>query len=431
VELFAPLKPFDEWPAGLTKDKLTEELEQEFHDELPGITFNFSQYIQDNIEEAISGVKGANSVKIIGPSLTVLEELADKVMQQMDQVQGVADLGMFHVLGQPNLNIKVDREKAARFGLNTGDVTAVIQAAMGGATATTVLEGDRQFSLVVRLSPKYRDSIEAVGNIKVAGGTGGNAYIPLSELATISLDTGASFIYHERGQRFLPIKFSVRGRDLGSTVAEAQAKIAQNVKLPTGYRIIWAGEFEDLEHAKKRLEIVVPISLGLILVLLYSLFNSLRDSLLVLAGIPFAIAGGIVALYVSGLTFSVSAAIGFVSLFGVSVMNGILLITYFNQVRMAGRGPLEAMFHAAEQRMRPLLMTALSACIGLLPAAMSTGIGSQVQRPLATVVVGGMLIGPIVLLVVTPALQMLFLGSNDAPPPEEPAEDREDALDDA
>ncbi|MGO9719253.1 MAG: efflux RND transporter permease subunit [Methylocella sp.] len=431
VELFAPLKPFDEWPAGLTKDKLTETLEQEFRDELPGITFNFSQYIQDNIEEAISGVKGANSVKIIGPDLKVLEELSEKVMSQMDQVQGVADLGIFHVLGQPNLNIKVDREKAARFGLNTGDVTAVVQAAMGGATATTVLEGDRQFSLVVRFSPKYRDSFEAIGNIKVAGGNGGNAYIPLSEIATISLDTGASYIYHERGQRFIPIKFSVRGRDLGGTVAEAQAKIAQNVKLPTGYRIIWAGEFEDLEHAKKRLEIVVPISLALILVLLYSLFNSLRDSLLVLAGIPFAIAGGIVALYVSGLTFSVSAAIGFVSLFGVSVMNGILLITYFNQVRMAGRGPLEAMFHAAEQRMRPLLMTALSACIGLLPAAMSTGIGSQVQRPLATVVVGGMLIGPIVLLVVTPALQMLFLGSDDTPPPEEPAEDREDALDDA
>jgi cobalt-zinc-cadmium resistance protein CzcA len=203
------------------------------------------------------------------------------------------------------------------------------------------------------------------------------------------------------------------------------------LRLPTGYRIIWAGEFEDLQHAKKRLEIVVPISLALILVLLYSLFNSLRDSLLVLAGIPFAIAGGIVALYVSGLTFSVSAAIGFVSLFGVSVMNGILLITYFNQVRMAGRGPLEAMFHAAEQRMRPLLMTALSACIGLLPAAMSTGIGSQVQRPLATVVVGGMLIGPIVLLVVTPALQMLFLGKDSSTTPDEPAEDREDALDDA
>jgi cobalt-zinc-cadmium resistance protein CzcA len=431
VELFAPLKPLDEWPSGLTKDKLTKQLEEEFRDELPGITFNFSQYIQDNIEEAISGVKGANSVKIIGPDLKVLEDLAGKVMNEMDQVQGVADLGIFHVLGQPNLNIIVDREKAARFGLNTGDVNTVVQAAMGGATATTVLEGDRQFSLVVRLLPKYRDSIEAVGNIKVAGGNSQNAYVPLSELATISLDTGACYIYHERGQRFIPIKFSVRERDLGSTVAESQARIAQNVKLPIGYRIIWAGEFEDLQNAKQRLAVVVPIALALILVLLFSLFNSLRDSLLVLSGIPFAIAGGIVALYVSGLTFSVSAAIGFVSLFGVSVMNGILLITYFNQVRTAGRGPLEAMFHAAEQRMRPLLMTALSACIGLLPAALSTGIGSQVQRPLATVVVGGMLIGPIVLLVVTPALQMLFLGGDDAPTPEEPAEDEEDALDDA
>ncbi len=337
-------------------------------------------------------------------------------------MQGVADLGTFHVLGQPNLNIQVDREKAARFGLNTGDVNTVVQAAIGGTTATTVLEGDRTFSLVVRLAPKYRASIEAIRNIKVAGGNSQNAYVPLSELATITLDTGASYIYHESSERFIPIKFSTRGRDLGSTVAEAQARIAKNVQLPVGYRLTWAGEFEDLQHAKERLSVVVPIALVLILVLLYSLFNSVRDSLLALAGIPFAIGGGIVALYVSGLDFSVSAAIGFVSLFGVSVMNGILLITYFNQVRMAGRGPLEAMFHAAEQRMRPLLMTALSACIGLLPAAISTGIGSQVQRPLATVVVGGMLIGPIVLLLVTPALQVLFLGKEATPTPEQPAE---------
>jgi heavy metal efflux system protein len=425
VELFAPLKPFDEWPAGLTKDKLTEKLNEEFTEELPGATFNFSQYIQDNIEEAISGVKGANSVKIVGPSLTVLEDLATKVQHEMDQVQGIADLGIFHVLGQPNLNIKVDREKAARFGLNTGDVNTVVQAAMGGANATTVLEGDRTFSLVVRLAPKYRGSIEAVRNIKVAGGNSQNAYVPLSELATITLDTGASYIYHEKSERMIPVKFSVRGRDLGGTVAEAQARIAKNVKLPTGYRILWAGEFEDLQLAQQRLAIVVPISLILILVLLYSLFNSLRDSLLALAGIPFAIAGGIVALYVTGLAFSVSAAIGFVSLFGVSVMDGILMITYFNQVRRAGMGTLEAMFHAAEQRMRPMLMTALSACIGLFPSAISTAIGSQVQRPLATVVVGGMLIGPVMLLVVVPALRMLFLGNDDAATPEAPAEHEE------
>src|SRR5262249_11649859 len=225
----------------------------------------------------------------------------------------------------------------------------------------------------------------------------------------ISVDTGASYIYHERNERFIPIKFSVRGRDLGSTVAAAQRRIVQNVKLPIGYRIAWAGEFEELQQAKARLEIIVPISLVMILVLLYVLFNSLRDSLLALAGIPFAAGGGILALYLSGQAFSISAAVGFVSLFGVSVMNGILIMTYFHEVRTPGMSAVEAMFHAASQRMRPMLMTALSACIGLLPAAVSTGIGSQVQRPLATVVVGGMFLGPIILLVVVPALQTLFL----------------------
>jgi cobalt-zinc-cadmium resistance protein CzcA len=216
----------------------------------------------------------------------------------------------------------------------------------------------------------------------------------------------------------------VRGRDLGGTVAEAQERIAKNVALPSGYRIEWAGEFEELQLAKQRLEVIVPISLALILVLLYSLFNSLRDSLLALAGIPFSIAGGVLALYVTGLDFSISAAIGFVSLFGVSVMNGILVITYYNQLRSDGRGPIEAMLHAAEQRMRPMLMTALSACIGLLPAAVSSGIGSQVQRPLATVVVGGMFLGPIIMLVVVPALQTLFLGKEDDAEPVEPDDER-------
>jgi cobalt-zinc-cadmium resistance protein CzcA len=413
VEIFAPLKPFDEWPKNYNKAKLIEDLNREFTDAVPGATFNFSQYIQDNIEEAISGVKGANSVKIIGPNLAVLEQLATQVQAEMEKVRGVTDLGIFHVLGQPNLNIKVDREKTARYGLNTGDVNTVVQAALGGAVATTLLEGDRQFNIMVRLGSAYRDSLEAVGDIKVGytNAAGGSSYIPLRELATIKLETGGSYIYHEKSSRFIPIKFSVRGRDLGGTVAEAQQRIANNVKLPTGYRIIWAGEFEDLELAKARLEVVVPISLILILVLLYGLFNSLRDSLLALAGIPFAIAGGIVALYFTGLDFSISAAIGFVSLFGVSVMDGILMITYYNQVRAEGMHIDEAMFHAATQRMRPMLMTAMSACIGLFPAAMSTGIGSQVQRPLATVVVGGMLIGPVMLLVVVPALRMMFLGS--------------------
>jgi cobalt-zinc-cadmium resistance protein CzcA len=423
VELFVPLKPYDEWRVGFTKDMLIEQLQHEFTDELPGIDFNFSQYIQDNIEEALSGVKGANSVKIIGRDLATIERIASEVMHQMAQVKGITDLGIFHVLGQPNLNIKVDREKAARYGLNTGDVDTVVQAALGGTQATTLLEADRQFSVVVRLPPEYRSSLDAVRNIKVAVSTssGTNAYIPLSELAEISLDTGASYIYHEAGERYIPVKFSVRDRDLGGAAAEAQERIATNVKLPSGYRIEWAGEFEDLQNAQARLEVIVPLSLLLILVLLYGLFNSLRDSLMALAGIPFAAGGGIVALYLSGLNFSISAAVGFVSLFGVSVMNGILIMTYYNEVKASGMGAIEAMFHAASQRMRPMLMTALSACIGLLPAAVSTGIGSQVQRPLATVVVGGMLIGPIILLVVVPALQTLFLDRADhATPAAEP-----------
>ena len=417
VELFAPLKPADEWPKGVTKDSLTEQIRKEFDTALPGITFNFSQYIQDNIEEGISGVKGSNSVKIIGPNLEVLTRLADQVRNEIGQVRGVADLGIFPVLGQPNLNIKVDRAKAARYGLNSGDVNAVIQASLGGAVATTVLEGERQFELVIRYTPEYRDSIEKIRSIKVAyqAPSGTNAYIPLDELATISLDTGAAWIYHEAVQRFIPVKFSVRGRDLGSTVVEAQDRISKSVKLPSGYHLVWAGEFGDLQEAKKRLEIIVPISLLLIIGLLYAQFNSVRDSLLALAGIPFAVAGGILALWVTGLNFSVSAAIGFVSLFGVSVMDGILMITFYNQERHHGREPVDAMFHAASIRMRPLLMTALSASLGLLPAAISTGIGSQVQRPLATVIVGGMLIGPFMLLIAVPALRMFFLGKEAQP----------------
>jgi cobalt-zinc-cadmium resistance protein CzcA len=411
VELFAPLKPYDEWPSGMTKDKLTLELQKEFDAALPGVVFNFSQYIQDNVEEALSGVKGANSVKIIGPNLDLLEQYAARVLKIMDGVKGMEDAGIFHIVGQPNLNIRIDRAKAARYGLNTGDVNTVVQAAMAGAVATTVLESDRQFNLTVRLAPKYRDSVDAVKEVPVAYQTpaGTTAYIPLRELADISVDSGASFIYHEATQRYIPIKFSVRGRDLGSTVAEAQALIARDIHLPTGYRIVWAGEFQDLQNAKQRLAVFVPISMALILVLLYSLFNSARDSLLALAGIPFSVAGGILALFVTGLPFSVSAAIGFVSLLGVSVMNGILVLTYFNELRMQGMAPFDAMERAAEKRMRPMLMTALSACIGLVPAAISTGIGSQVQRPLATVVVGGMLLGPIMLLIVVPALQLVFL----------------------
>jgi cobalt-zinc-cadmium resistance protein CzcA len=410
AEFFVPLKPFDEWPVGLTKDKPINELQDEFNKKFVGIDFNFSQYIQDNVEEGLSGVKGANSAKIIGPDLGTLEKLARAAMGQMAQVHGITDLGVFWVLGQPNLNIRVDRTKAARYGLSVNDVNSVVQAAFGGTTATTLLESDRQFDVVVRLAPRFRKDIEDVRNLKIGVQTpSGNAYIPLSELASISFDTGASYIFRERNQRFVPIKFSVRGRDLAGAVEEAQQRIAANIKLPPGYRIEWSGEFEWLQQAKQRLAVILPITLVFIMILLYTLFNSVRDTFLALLGLPFAISGGILALYVTGLDFSVSAAIGFISLLGVSVMSGILIISGYYRVAASGMAPAEAMFQAVTQQMRPVLMMTLSACIGLFPAAISTGIGSQVQRPLATVIVGGMLIGPIMLLVVVPALQTLFL----------------------
>ncbi len=410
--------------AGRLKEDLIKDLQNEFSSEFTGIDLNFSQYIQDNIEEGLSGVKGANSVKIIGPDLFKLEELATQVKRIMSDVRGVTDLGIFRVLGQPNLNVKVDRNKTARYGLNSGDVNNFVQTVFGGNVATTIYEADRQFGVNVRAAPKFRDSVESVKNSKINYTTpNGNAYIPLSEVADITLDTGASYIFHEKNQRFIPIKFSVRERDLGGAVAEAKDRIAKAVTLPNGYRLEWAGEFEELEQAQKRLAIVVPLSLLLILGLLYALFNSIRDSLLVLTGIPFAVGGGIIALAISGEEFGISAAIGFVSLFGVSVMNGILIMTYFNELHRSVASTTDAMFQAATQRMRPMLMTALSACIGLFPAALSTGIGSQVQRPLAIVVVGGMLVGPLMLLIVVPALQTLFLGSGadseDAKPEEE------------
>jgi cobalt-zinc-cadmium resistance protein CzcA len=419
AEFFAPLKPESQWPRGMTKETLTTELQTQFAAEFPGVAFNFSQYIQDNVEEGLSGVKGANSIKIIGRDLATLEQLATQVLGIMDQVPGVTDLGLFRVLGQPNLNMTVDRARAARYGLNAGDVNSVIQAALGGTEATKVLAGDRQFSLLVRVAPAYRTSPDRVRTLTVGvpgNGGGPNAYIPVNELATISLDTGASYIYHERNERYIPIKFSVRGRDLEGTIAEAQARIARQIPLPSGYRIQWAGEFEELEQAKARLLVIVPVSLGLILVLLYGLFGSLRDSLLALVGIPFAGFGGVLALHVTGLPFSVSAAVGFISVFGISVMDGILMLTYYNEVmQQGGFSSLDGMFHAASHRMRPMLMTALSACLGLLPAAISTGIGSQVQRPLATVVVGGLLIDALMLLVVVPPLRVAFLRRGEHP----------------
>jgi cobalt-zinc-cadmium resistance protein CzcA len=311
------------------------------------------------------------------------------------------------------LNIRIDRAKAARYGLNTGDVNTAIQAAIGGTGATTILEGDRQFGLSVRYLPSDRSSLQSVENTRIGYTTsnGGTSFIPLKDIASISLDTGATYIYHESNERYIPIKFSARGRDLGGTVSEIQKRLSKELELPQGYRLVYAGEFEELQVAKQRLAVIIPIAVALIIALLYALFNNVSYSFLSLAGIPFSVLGGIFALYITDQPLSVSAVIGFVSLLGVSVMDGILIQSYYRDLIVLGHSISSAVREAHVHRMRPLLMTALSACIGLLPAAMSHGIGSQVQRPLATVVVGGMLVGPVFLLLVVPALRLTILKS--------------------
>ncbi|MFZ0030127.1 MAG: CusA/CzcA family heavy metal efflux RND transporter [Pseudolabrys sp.] len=421
AEFFVPLKPFEEWPEGLTKPKLVRELATRLENEFIGIDFNFSQYIQDNIEEAVSGVKGENSVKIFGRDLGELERLSKAVKEELAKVPGVTDPGAFNLLGQPNLVIQVDRAKAARYGITVADMNTVVQAAIGGQEVTRVYEGEMNFALTVRLAPQYRDNIDAIRSVPVAlpnsDPKSPTAYIALGDVAEVRLETGAAYIYRQNTERFVPIKYSVRGRDLGSTVADAQARIAKNVQLKEGYRLEWSGEFGALVEAKKRLAIIVPLSLLLIMMLLYSLFNSVRDSLLALAGIPFAACGGILGLYVFGLNFSVSAAVGFISLFGVSAMDGILLVSYIRRRLDEGFGKDEAIIGSAQARMRQIFMTGFSACIGLVPAAISTGIGSQVQQPLACVIVGGMLLSPICSLLVIPTLARLVMptGRRTAP----------------
>ena len=413
AELFAQLKPADEWPKGLTKAAMVGQMSEQLEREFVGVDFNFSQYIQDNIEEAVSGVKGENSVKIFGPDLAELVRLSKSVKNEIAAVPGVTDPGVFNLLGQPNLVIRIDRATAARYGFSVGDINSVVQAAIGGQEVTRVYEGEMNFALTVRLAPEYRRNVEAIRSIPVAlpnsDPKAPTAYIALGDLGEVKLETGAAYIYRENNRRFVPLKYSVRGRDLGSTVAEAQDRIAKKLPMPQGYRMEWTGEFGALVEAQKRLAVIVPLSLLLILMLLYSLFASVRESLLALAGIPFAVAGGILGLYVANLHFSISAAIGFISLFGVSAMDGILLMSYIRRNMDEGIGSDEAIIGAADTRMRQVFMTGLSACIGLLPAAISTGIGSQVQQPLAVVVVGGMLLSPICSLLVIPTVARIFM----------------------
>jgi len=415
AEFFVPLKAFDTWPGHIGKEKLTQQLSADLERRFPGVEFNFSQTIEDNVEEAASGVKGENSVKLFGPDLETLQATADKIGAAMKTVPGVEDLQVLSALGQPTVRIDVDRVRAARYGLQPGDINTVIAAAVGGQAAGNLYEdgSDRNFPLLVRLAPEHRANLDDIRNLMIAApttavGGSGVVQVPLSAVADVKLVSGAAFVYREQQQRYIPIEFSVRGRDLGSTVSAAQAAVARKVQLPGGYRLEWVGELGELNEALARLEVAIPISLALIGFLLFINFSSLTDTLLALSVMPMAMVGGILALSLTGTALSVSATIGFIGLFGISVMNGIIVISSFNYLVLGGLERGEALRRACETQLRPVAMTCFAACVGLLPAAMSTGIGSQVQRPLALVVVGGILLAPALILLVLPVLIDLF-----------------------
>jgi cobalt-zinc-cadmium resistance protein CzcA len=411
AEFFAPLKPAREWPEREGKDELTAKLLAQLQDKFPGVEFNFSQYLQDNVSEAVSGVKGENSIKLYGNDLQALTDTANKIKAQLATVQGITDLAVFTSLGQPTIQIDIDRARAARYGLAPGDINTTIKTAIGGDSAGDLYEpgSDRHFPIIVRLAPQYRKSAEVIQNLRIgAQGPNGITQVPLSEVATIKLVSGAAYIYREQQERYLPIKFSVRERDLGSAIQEAQQKVAANVQLPPGSRVEWVGEFGNLQDAIKRLSIVVPISLTLIAMLIWFNFGSVVDTLLTMSVIPMAVFGGILGLLLTGIPFSVSAAIGFIALFGISVMDGIIIISQYNQLIEEGMERGRAILRTGELQLRPVLMTCVVAGIGLLPAAVSTGIGSQVQKPLAIVVVAGMMLAPVVILVTLPALISMF-----------------------
>jgi heavy metal efflux system protein len=409
-EFDVPLKPQDQWPHGLTKDQLADEMSKALEARFPGVDFGFSQNIEDNVEEAASGVKGENSVKIYGQDLKTDDQVASEIVDVMSHVRGIADLAAFHSMRQPTLNITVDRAKAARYGLNTGDVNFVIQTAIGGTAASNnVYEtgSDRNFPLIVRDAKRFRSTIDQIRHITVsAPNPNGNGTIPvpLSDVADIKYVTGPVQIYREGLERYVPVKYSVRDRDLGGAVNDAQAQIAAKVHLPPGVHLEWVGELAEYQAAIERLAIVVPLSLLLVGILLYFNCRSIRETFMTASVLPLALVGGTIALSITGTNFSVSAAIGYVALFGVAIMEGIIVVNTFNQHIVEGMEKTHAIRMTCDTRVRPVLMTCIAACVGLFPAAISTGIGAQVQKPLALVVVGGSFLAPILILLILPVI---------------------------
>jgi len=419
TEYFVDLKAKDEWRPVFHKNK--EELIDAMNTQLikmPGVVWNFSQPISDNVEEAVSGVKGELAVKLYGTDLKTLEEKGDEIVQTMNSVKGVADLGLFHVIGQPNLNFTVDRDAAARYGINVTDIQAAVEGAVGGTIAgapvTQVLDGEARYDVMVRYSPKYRTTPEEIANIRLLAPSGER--VSLAQLTKISVTDGAEEIYREGSSRFVAIKYSVRNRDLGTTVQEAMSKVDKQVKLPVGYHLDWAGEYESQKRSSRRLMIVCPITVLIIFIILYGMFGSFKWAILVLANVAIAPVGGLVALLITGNHFSVSSGVGFLALFGVSVQTGIIMLECINQMRTNGHSIEEAALEGAVMRLRPIMMTMIVATLGLLPAALSHGIGSDSQRPFAIVIVGG-LIGALMMgIFLLPTLYVWFAREGDVLP---------------
>jgi cobalt-zinc-cadmium resistance protein CzcA len=410
IEFQVDLKPESSWKTVHSKDELIQKMNAALQ-RYPGIGFNFSQNIQDNVEEAMSGVKGENSLKLFGDDIEVLAKTAGRIQSVMATVPGVADLAVFKETGQPNLIISINRATAGRYGLMAADVNAAVESAIGGAVASQILEGDRRFDFVVRYKAGFRQDPEAMKNILLATPDGNR--VPLGQVANIEFREGAFMVYRENGRRYIPIKFSVRGRDLAGAIQEVQSKLERSVHLPEGYHYEWAGEYDSLRKEQQRLAIIIPVAVGMILALLYVSFNSMRDALAVLSVLPFGIAGGVWALFVSRTPFSISAAVGFASVFGVATLGGLVFVAGIRRAEAHQHGIKHSIIRASVGEMRAVLMACLAAGLGLLPAALSHGIGAQAQQPLARVVVGGMITTSLAILIVIPVVASLGLVTSE------------------
>jgi heavy metal efflux system protein len=396
------LKSPEEMPKGTSKHMLLQHLQAEL-DKIPGVNYSFSQYIQDNVNEALSGVKGENSVKIFGSDLEVLAQKAHEVVTQLKKVRGIEDENTLKELGQPTLNIQIDREKAARYGVNVSDIQTVVANSIGGAPVSNFLEDEKTFGIAVRLNEASRNDIPDVANLLID--TPNGQKVPLGMVANVRLTDGPFFIYREAGKRYIAVIFSVRGRDLGSAVEDAKYLIEKNVALPTNYTIAWDGQFNQMKAAQQKLMVIIPLTLVAIFLLLVTALGNFRDAVIVLINVPFAAIGGIIALHLGGETLSISALFGFLSLFGIAIQDGVILISYINKTVAEEHGAMkDAMVDGAALRVRPVLMTAMLAGLGLLPAALSHAIGSEAQRPLALVIVGGMVTTTILTLLVLPVI---------------------------